>query len=386
MENKDKHLFRLAGALAALFVGRGNEEDRQVVERWVDGDERRADLVRGIMNRERFEANLEESRRYSSGAAWRRARGRLEARRRWRGAWYSAAAVVLLAVAAAVFLSRETARPLAEEAVVFPSGTTGALLTLDDGRVVNIDKETSLQVTERDGTTIVVDSGAMGYRVAGEPPVAVAYNEVRTPTGMEFPLTLSDGTRVYLNAESRLRFPVSFSGERREVELEGEAFFEVRGEARPFVARAGGVETVVLGTSFNIRAYGDERSVVATLLEGRVALRDGVGEWLLAPGEQGSYARATGECAVRPVDANLYAAWRSGKFIFRNERLEDILSYLSRWYGFAYEFHDEEARGIELGANLDRYRDMEPIIRMLEDSRLARVARSGNKLDIYSYK
>ncbi|MDR0765842.1 MAG: FecR domain-containing protein [Odoribacteraceae bacterium] len=379
-------LFRLAGALAARFTGNGTREDDRVIEEWVDGDERRDALVRGLADKRRFEAHVEEIRSYPARAAWERARSRVTRGRRLRRVLYPVAAATLLAGAMMVFFPRGATLPATGgEESLFSSGTTGARLALADGRVMSIDKETTLLVTERDGTTIVVDSGGMDYRGDGDATAGVVYNEVSTPTGMEFPLTLSDGTRVYLNAESRLRFPVRFTGATREVELTGEAFFEVKADAeRPFAARAGGVVTLATGTSFNTRAYESERSVVTTLVEGRVALVDGERRWEIAPGEQGRYVKATGECDTRPVDAGLYTAWRSGKFIFRNERLEDMLSYLSRWYGFEYEFHDEEARDVKVGANLDRYRDMEPIIRMLHDSRLARVVRSGNKLEVYS--
>ncbi|MDR2413866.1 MAG: FecR domain-containing protein [Odoribacteraceae bacterium] len=383
----EEKLFRLTRALAARFTGDESPEDKQIIEEWIDGDEHRAALVRGIMDKKRFEANREETRLYPAGKAWKRFR-RATGRGHWSRVLYPVAATILLAGVLSVFRSREMPLPVAmeeDEEFFFHSGTTGALLTLDDGRIVNIDKQTALLMTERDGTTIIVDSSGMDYHLPVETPAEEVYNEVRTPTGMEFPLTLSDGTRVYLNAESRLRFPVHFPGDTREVELEGEAFFEVTPDAaRPFTVRSGGIATRVLGTSFNTRAYGNERLVVTTLVEGRVELLGKQGRWEITAGEQGCYVKATGACEVRRVDADLYTAWRSGKFIFRNERLEDILSYLSRWYGFEYEFRDEAARDIEIGTSLDRYRDMEPIVRILQTTDLAHVVRVGNKLEIYS--
>jgi ferric-dicitrate binding protein FerR (iron transport regulator) len=287
----------------------------------------------------------------------------------------------------------------------FSSGTTGARLMLADGSVIAIDRETVMSVTERDGTTILVDSGGMDYHgpVAGkargrdddgdndgddDDGGAGLINEVSTPSGMEFPVTLSDGTRVRLNAESRLHFPTRFTGGAREVVLEGEAFFKVTSDAaRPFIVHAAGVEVRVTGTEFNLRAYDGERAVAATLVEGKVTLASGDREWALGPGTQARYDKAGGECVIRAVDTDHYTAWQSGRFIFRNERLEEVLDYLSRWYGFEYEFLDDEARDVLIGAHLNRYADMGPIIQIIEETRLARVSiLPDDKIIIRSYQ
>jgi ferric-dicitrate binding protein FerR (iron transport regulator) len=338
------------------------------------------------MDKKRFEENRELTRQFPGDEAWREVRGRVAGGRRRRLIPRVAAALVLLlAVAAGIYLAREEAPAPGEGTPPFQSGTTGALLTLGDGREVSIGKETVLRVTEPDGTTIVVDSGGMDYLHPAAGTAGTLYNIVRTPTGMEFPVTLPDGTRVYLNAETRLRFPTRFAGESREVELEGEALFTVApDDARPFTVRAREVEVRVTGTTFNLRAYENEATIAATLVEGRVILSRDDRQWPLAPGEQALLAPATGRCEIRAVDVDLYTAWQSGKFVFRNERLEDILSYLSRWYGFAYRFDDERAREVEIGTSLDRYSNMQPIIDILRASRLVEVEHAGDTLVIRS--
>ena len=392
--DREHELFRVAAALAALFTGCEKEEDRQAIEAWSGEDARHLELLERLVDKQRFEENLALTRQYPGEEAWERVKERVTGGktrgRTWRRLAAGIAAACLFTGGAWVYLQvagdgkagREIA--VTGNASPFTSGTTGVLLTLGDGRVVNIGKETVLEVMEQDGTTVVIDSTGAGYLHAGDWQQEMVYNVARTPTGMEFPVTLSDGTLVYLNAESSLRFPVSFTGERREVELSGEAFFKVATDAgRPFTVRAGGVETRVAGTSFNLRAYENERVVTVTLLEGSVALASEEGQWVIVPGEQALYVKMTGRCETRVVDVEHYTAWRSGKFVFRNERLEDILSYLARWYGFEYTFHDEEARDVVVGANLDRYNNMEPIIQMLERSRLVRLTRHENKLEIY---
>ena len=122
----------------------------------------------------------------------------------------------------------------------------------------------------------------------------------------------------------------------------------------------------VLGTSFNLRAYGNEKNVVTTLAEGKVQVFDGQKFRDITPGEQVVYEKETKNMQVKQVDVSRYTAWRDGKFIFRNERLEDIMMYLARWYNVQYKFMDDKVKDIRIGAKLNRYSDMSPIIEMLK--------------------
>ena len=151
------------------------------------------------------------------------------------------------------------------------------------------------------------------------------------------------------------------------VELSGEAYFEVAKDAKhPFVIKTRDLSVKVLGTSFNLRAYDDEKSVTTTLAEGKVQVFDGRQFEDIVPGEQVIYEKGAKTMVINKVDVGRYIAWREGKFIFRNERLEDIMSYLAKWYDVKYQFMDEEAKNIRIGAKLNRYDNMNPIIDMLQ--------------------
>ncbi|MFR5660398.1 MAG: FecR family protein, partial [Butyricimonas faecihominis] len=146
-------------------------------------------------------------------------------------------------------------------------------MTLGDGSVVDVLKDRAVELKEVDGTKIVTDSISIDYSTQETVDTAEVMNTVQTLTGMEYMLTLSDGTRVFLNAETKLKFPTKFRKEERVVVLEGEAYFEVRKDAtHPFIVKANDVDVKVLGTSFNLRSYSDENSIATTLVSGKVAV------------------------------------------------------------------------------------------------------------------
>ena len=274
--------------------------------------------------------------------------------------------------------------PIAAEHVI-PAGSKSAVLKLADGRVVKIGQE-SMSIRETGGSVVTYEGGLLSYSSDSIVPKEL-FNELEVPVGGECFVRLDDGTEVWLNAGSKLKFPTIFKGDQRVVELEGEAYFEVRkDEAHPFIVKTVSMNVRVLGTSFNVRSYVNEHDVTATLVEGKVAVSDGEVEKMLVPGEQAVYIKETGKMEVKEVDVSLYTAWHSGKFIFRNETLEDMMIYLSRWYGFKYRFIDDQAKRVQLGARLDRYDNMNPIVEMLRKTGLVNVTQVDDMLYISSAK
>ena len=148
--------------------------------------------------------------------------------------------------------------------------------------------------------------------------------------------------------------------------------------------KTGKVDVRVLGTSFNVRSYNNENDVATTLVSGKVVVSDGKASEEIQPGEQAIYMKETGKMEIKNVDVSLYTAWHGGKFIFKNETLEEMLSYLSRWYGFKYRFIDERAKRLQIGARLDRYDNMNPIVEMLRKTRLVNITQIDSMLYISS--
>ena len=155
-------------------------------------------------------------------------------------------------------------------------------------------------------------------------------------------------------------------------------------EAHPFIVKTGTVEIAVLGTSFNVRSYSGENNIATTLVSGKVAVSDGKESKEIKPGEQAVYIKETGKMEIKDVDVSLYTAWHTGKFIFKNETLDEMLSYLSRWYGFKYRFVDDRAKQVRIGARLERYDNMNPIIEMLRKTGLVNITQVDDMLYISS--
>ena len=184
---------------------------------------------------------------------------------------------------------------------------------------------------------------------------------------------------MWLNAETRLRYPVAFAGTERRVELTGEAYFEVSKDAtRPFIVRANGVDVRVLGTSFNVAAYGAE--VVTTLVEGRVAVEAGSERVTLEPDRQAVWDGERME--VRQVDASNYGLWRKGIFYFEDRRLEEILDALARWYGVEVFYVNPETKDMRFTVEIKRYENIDAILRRIAQTERVHFGVSGRTVTV----
>jgi ferric-dicitrate binding protein FerR (iron transport regulator) len=253
--------------------------------------------------------------------------------------WGWAAAVALLLAGGTYYWSvnrQPTALVAAKPAVIEP-GRQGAVLTLADGREIVLDSLKNGVVANQRGAAVVLGEGQLVY----DPTVAAApelqYNIMTTPKGRQFRITLPDGTNVWLNAASSLRYPTSFTGNERRVEVTGEAYFEVvKNAGKPFIVEVNDKAAIeVLGTSFNINAYGNERAIRATLLNGSV--RVGVPSTghqktvVLSPGQQAEVA-GTQITVADNQDTDKILAWKNGLFNFDGADLEEVMRQLERWY------------------------------------------------------
>ncbi len=281
---------------------------------------------------------------------------------------YAAAVVLVIAAGVVVAVVKNKPAPVVagalEQEVVkdIPPGRNKAILTLADGATISLDDCKKGDIA-RDGNAQIVkgrDSGMLIYRavaggrqtVAGDPGT-VAYNTITTPRGGQYQLALSDGSKVWLNASSSLRFPTTFAGTERSVELTGEGYFEIaKNTAMPFSINVNGVVVQVLGTRFNVNAYNDESVVRTTLVEGAVKVKRAGEVMMLRPGQQavasgavasgavisgvaGATAADGGEGSLRlnpEADLEEVMAWKQGIFNFKNLDIESIMRQISRWY------------------------------------------------------
>ena len=262
-------------------------------------------------------------------------------------------------------------------------GSAKARLELADGRKVNLDQETCLQLEEVDGTKILTTDNMVKY--AGRDSLAACsmemkYNTLIVPRGGEFALELMDGTRVWLNAESKLRYPVNFVGNERRVEMAGEVYFEVaKNEEKPFIVTVNGVDICVLGTSFNVSAY--QERVITTLVEGRVRLTRGNEHVVLAPNEQAVWSGDGFD--VRQVDARNYVLWKEGIFYFEDVDLETILDDMSRWYNVNIFYVNPALKVKKFSVEIKRYENINEILRRIEQTKRVKFEIKDRTINVY---
>ena len=278
-----------------------------------------------------------------------------QSRRRW---YYAAAAMLLLFIAAGIYRLLEgnaANTTMVEQPVpvkvpvtdIAPGGDK-AVLQLADGSSIILDSASNGLLTSQGNIKVEKQSnGLLVYKINGKQiseTDEAFYNTITTPRGGQYQVTLSDGTRVWLNAASSIRFPVLFTGTERKVMITGEAYFEVAKNAtKPFKVKTVSSEIEVLGTHFNINAYEDEPAVKTTLLEGlvKVSVPDVAGKpstRFLKPGQQSGVSKSGGISILNNADLEEAVAWKNGRFQFRSADLKSVLRQISRWYDVDVEY------------------------------------------------
>ena len=212
-------------------------------------------------------------------------------------------------------------------------GGNKAFLTLSDGKKISLTDAANGAIARQAGITITKTAhGQLIYSIAHNEHTGTAtvYNTIETPKGGQYRIQLPDGTEIWLNAQSSLRYPTSFKTlDERRVEFSGEGYFQVaKDKAHPFIVKSSGQIVKVLGTHFNINSYADEPATKTTLLEGSVQLN---GQAVLKPGQQATLL-TSGKMSISQVDVDEAVAWKTGKFNFEDENIESIMRKLARWY------------------------------------------------------
>lgn len=283
-------------------------------------------------------------------------------------AWWAAAAVLAAGLTTLYFVNRFNVQPPPVATVVktVKPGSNKAILTLADGSSVTLDS-TGKRVIQQGATAIQQQGGRLHYIAQANSNANISYNILTVPRGGQFQVVLPDGTKVWLNAASRLRYPTAFIGKERVVELEGQGYFEVaQNAAQPFKVKVQQMEVAVLGTSFDIMAYTDEQSIHTTLVTGAVMVSNGAQHKTLQPGQQAQWNKQVGMLNVKAADVDKALAWKSGFFELDNTDLPAILRQLARWYDV--EIIDRTAGNSSglFGGRISRNVDLLDVLHVLE--------------------
>lgn len=351
-----------------LFSGKCSSEELAELKKWLDADSK---------NQLYFQKYKKDYLHLRWGIRSNLIQGdfkqfckRLEQRRKWLWTRRIAAVVSLLfLIGGGIGLYHFSIRPPMDSSKamsrIISPGRPQAILELSSGEQIKLDTIFQ-EMQEEDGVAICVSSaGKVSYSFSDTlHPSKNLYNRLSIPKGGEYALQLSDGTKVWLNAATEFRYPIYFSGDCREVYLKGEAYFEVATDSTtPFIVKADELEVKVYGTQFNVNNYRSNRTEVV-LAEGAIGMKIRDQEIRLKPGQKGEVK--TGTILVEDVDVASYIAWKDGDFIFENERLEDIMNKLSRWYDVEIFYQRDKVRDIRLSGDMKRYKDIQTLLYYFE--------------------
>lgn len=379
-----KHDFAIARLIAAFLSGEITPEERTTLDAWREESETNEALFQKVCSEENYKRHAARRQDFDPATGWSEIEKRINGKKR--RAFYlhimRYAAIILLPVLIVTLSLNHTPANQQQNdnhlliATHILPGEAKAILTLDNGETLYLDKNSTDKKQVLSDTRIQVDSTTLNYRLAQKQAMQSApiYNKVEIPCGGEYALVLNDGTKVRLNSLSSLRFPVVFGTGSREVELTGEAYFEVAKNGEPFIVHTNGMKIEVLGTIFNILAYPGEE-YQTTLVSGSVKINSDKGESLiLKPSQQAILSPESGNIEVRTVDVAFYTSWVKGKIYFKDQRLEDIMKTLSRWYDIDVKYANEEVKNKRFGCNVDRYGEITPFVELLEATKDVKIS------------
>ena len=298
-----------------------------------------------------------------------------------------AASIAVLLIVTLFFFIREDKQVVSEKLVVseIKPIQSRALLVLSTGEQIQLTKSAQ-EIQEQDGSVLKIDS-VMGVQYdslstkRAEKPI---YNKIVVLRGGEYFVTLSEGTKVWLDADSELEYPVFFSGDFREVKLKGNAYFSVtKKNDKPFIVRVGEFSLKVYGTEFNVNAY-DLQNIETVLVNGSIGFKanESTPERMMEPNELAVSDSRTGLSEIHQVDIYPYIAWKNQNIVFVNERLESIMEKMARWYDVTVFFQDESLKDLRFDCNMRRYTDIRDLFFFLEKTSNARFALNGRTVVI----
>ena len=286
----------------------------------------------------------------------------------WVGITIGVAASVFLFLGWQMFHQIPLQSPVNQPIVAFTASTQSqeVLLSTGDGRMVSLSAPQADSLLRETGITRGEEE--LDYQQTIR---ETEIHTLTTPRCGAYQLRLADGTQVWLNAETEIRYPVQFTGDKRVVYLDGEAYFTVAPDKnKPFTVVSTHASVSVLGTQFNFRAYPDERDVQTTLVSGSVIMQSEKykQQIKLVPGEQGVLEKNSAKLMKQEVNTYLYTAWKDGRFAFRDARLEDLFNILARWYDLSVFYQSPEAKDIRFTGDLNKTDHFKSILKIIEQN------------------
>lgn len=376
MERENDVLFRISRLIVKEMTSGISPEEREILETWCHEDSENEILYRKLKDSHYLKGGVSRLASVDIRPSLADMQARIstyqkEVRIIWLRRVAGIVALFFVLFGAFWLYRRPSSTLQVEVAQQIQAGGPRAVLHLGNGTVIHLD---TLQQTITQGEVSLYKTDDRRLAYSEQPsvknkslPGKVVYNEIEVPRGGEFDLVLSDGTVVWLNAESRLRYPVEFAGSERKVILEGEAYFQVKKNPNmPFRVESRDQIVEVLGTEFNISGYGNEENIYTTLVEGRVKVLTAGGDMTLVPGEQCILSGENGMMKKQQVDVEKVISWKKGRFILEEQNLEQIMQKLARWYDIAVFYQNAGLKNKVFKGSVPRYADLQQVLNILE--------------------
>jgi len=327
---------------------------------------------------------------------WNKLLNKVNKKKNLKVVWSLAASIAILISVSLSFyadifnLSHTTGNKLAEATSEQPKAilitSNGDEIVLKGNTQWSFNDENGYQIVGNAANEIHYNKKDKDYKITNTE--ALVYNELHVPRYGDFQVLLSDGTKVWINSESTLKYPVEFGPDSRTVELTGEAYFEVASDkSKPFIVKTPKVDTEVLGTEFNVNAYFNE-DLNVTLVEGKVKVLNKVAaqEFILKPGQNASSKAGQSRLEVSKVNLKNYVAWKDGFIYFKQDRLEDIFAKLNRWYNFEVSYKDAVVKDLVFRLKVDRNKNFSEVLRNMEATERVAIEIKGNQIIVSDVK
>ena len=383
---KKKNIYDDASLIKKSLIKDLSDKEQKELDQLLD-DQSLQDVYKELSDRGYLKKQFMEYEKYSSQKAYREFKERRGHSGRIRIVRWVAvvAAVWVLALGVTLWMTfgkKENVAPLPVASKIIPAGEKKATLTLADGTEVHVEEITA-QILQEKGMNIEYRNGEIVYHKSEEKTTEVVYNKLEVPRGGECMIKLDDGTKVWVNAETKLKYPVTFVGDRREVVLEGEAFFDVAKNEKPFIVKTSFGDVRVLGTAFGISAYASEPESYTTLVRGKVSVeREGIKPVVILPGEQ-VVTFKDGKMIKQEVDVEEFVGWKDGIYVFKEKSLGEIMKTLERWYNISVDFQEKSLVDLPFTGNLKRYDDINVFFDALTRTGDMKYRVKGNQVILY---
>ncbi|MBC5619687.1 MULTISPECIES: FecR family protein [Butyricimonas] len=383
---KYRESIELAEQITKYLKGKLSPEEEVELKKRLHAHPEGEQLLARVQDERSIAAKKEMYASFSADKSWERIRkvtGKKSSGMMYRMFWWAAVFALPLAVAASIFLvnkSKQEDRPQYIVDAYFESNKT--MLELPGGKCIALDTVKNVTKELNDfGVTLAEGQGLDYSGLDSVMDAKVEYHKVVVPRGGEYNLKLADGTNVWMFAESEIRFPTRFEGNKREVYLSGEAYFEVHHDpVHPFYVKTKSLDVKVLGTSFNVKAYNNMDVVETSLVEGVVSVKDNV----LRPNMQAVFHKNTGDFSYRKINGESYRLRKERVFVFDEERLDDILQEMARWYDFEIFYQNPEMADKRFGFKLEKYEHVDTLLDILELTGEVRFTMKGKTLTVMS--